>query len=87
METFIQKRTERHGEMKDAFIAMVIMLPFLFFIVWMWGWSVGYRDAKIEDRKDKANCGQNGGAKCGSIGLSRVLSLGQLSVKKKDGLM
>lgn len=39
--------------MKDAFIAMVIMLPFLFFICWMWGWSVGYRDAKIEDRKTK----------------------------------
>lgn len=65
--------------MKDAFIAMVIMLPFLFFIFWMWGWSVGYRDAKIEDRKTKE--------KCGSIGLGRGITLGQLSVKKKGGLM
>ena len=64
--------------MKDAFIAMVIMLPFLFFIVWMWGWSVGYRDAKVEDRKDKANGG--------SICLWRVITLGQLSVKKKGGV-
>ena len=64
--------------MKDAFIAMVIMLPFLFFIVWMWGWSVGYRDAKIEDRKTKANLG--------SICLWRVITLGQLSVKKKGGV-
>ena len=72
--------------MKDLFIAIAIMLPLLFFVVYMWGWSVGYRDAKIEDRKDKANCGQNGGAKCGSIGLGRVISLGQLSVKKKGGV-
>lgn len=72
--------------MKDAFIALLVILPFLFFIVWMWGWSVGYRDAKVEDRKDKANCGKNGRTKCGSIGLSRVLSLGQLSAKKKGGV-
>ena len=65
--------------MKDAFIAMVIMLPFLFFIVWMWGWSAGYRDAKVEERKRKAN-----GV---SIGLGRVITLGQLSVKKKGGVM
>ena len=64
--------------MKDAFIAMVIMLPFLFFIVWMWGWSVGYRDAKIEDRKDKANGG--------SISLGWGLTIGQMSVKKKGGV-
>ena len=64
--------------MKDAFIALLVMLPFLFFIVWMWGWSVGYRDAKVEDRKDKANCG--------STSLGRGLTLGQLSVKKKGGV-
>lgn len=64
--------------MKDAFIALLVILPFLFFIVWMWGWSVGYRDAKVEDRKDKAN-----GV---SIGFGRVITLGQLSVKKKGGV-
>lgn len=58
------------------------MLPFMFFIVWMWGWCVGYRDAKIEDRRDKANCG----AKCGPIGLGRGLTLGQFAVKKKGGV-
>ena len=68
--------------MKDAFIAFVVLLPFLFFIVWMWGYCFGYRDAKIEDRKDRSN----GGAKCGSIGLGRGLTLGQLSVKKKGGV-
>ena len=72
--------------MKDAFIALLVMLPFLFFIVWMWGYSLGYRDAKIEDRKDKANCGQNGGAKCGSIRLGMGLSLGQLSRSKRGGV-
>ena len=65
--------------MKDLFIAIAIMLPLLFFVVWMWGWCVGYRDAKIEDRKDKANCVL--------IGLGRVITLGQLSIKKKGGVM
>ena len=64
--------------MKDLFIAIAIMLPLLFFVVYMWGWSTGYRDAKIEDRKTKE--------KRGSIGLGRVISLGQLSVKKKGGV-
>ena len=68
--------------MKDAFIVFVVLLPFMLFIVWMWGYSFGYRDAKIEDRKDKTNCGAN----CGSIGLGRGLTLGQLSVKKKGGV-
>ena len=65
--------------MKDTFIALLVALPFLFFIVWMWGWSAGYRYAKIEDRKDKANCVL--------IGLGRVITLGQLSIKKKGGVM
>ena len=47
--------------MKDVFIALLVLLPFMLFIVWVWGYSVGYRDAKVEDRKDKAN----GVAKCG----------------------
>ena len=64
--------------MKDAFIALLVILPFLFFIFWMWGWSVGYRDAKVEDRKDKANCG--------STSLGRGITLGQLSAKKKGGV-
>ena len=76
--------------MKDAMIALLVLLPFMLFIVWVWGYSSGYRDAKIEDRKDKANCGRNfcqdGCAKCGSIGLGRELTLGQLSVKKKGGV-
>ena len=29
--------------------------------------------------------GDNGGVKCGSIGLGRGITLGQLSVKKKGG--
>lgn len=45
--------------MKDAFIATVIMLPFMFLIAWLWGYCLGYRDAKVEDRKDKSY----GGAK------------------------
>ena len=68
--------------MKDAFIALLVLLPFMLFIVWVWGYSVGYRDAKVEDRKDKAN----GVAKCGSIGLGRGLTLGQMSLKKKGGV-
>ena len=68
--------------MKDVLIALLVLLPFLFFIVWMWGYSFGYRDAKLEDRKDRSNRG----AKCGSIGLGRGLTLGQLSVKKKGGV-
>lgn len=64
--------------MKDTFIALLVVLPFLFFIVWMWGWSAGYRDAKVEDRKDKANGG--------SISLGRGLTIGQMSVKKKGGV-
>ena len=68
--------------MKDLFIAIAIMLPLLLFIVWMWGYCFGYREAKLEDRKDKANCG----AKCGSIWLGRGITLGQLSVKKKGGV-
>lgn len=47
--------------MKDAFIALLLMLPFLFFIVWMWGWSVGYRDATEDERKRKADGGYSGG--------------------------
>lgn len=46
--------------MKDAFIAMVIMLPFMFLIAWMWGYCLGYRDAKVDDRKTKANRGSTG---------------------------
>ena len=68
--------------MKDAVFAFVVLLPFLFFIVWMWGYSSGYRDAKVEDRKDRSNRGSN----CGSIGLGSGLTLGQLSVKKKGGV-
>ena len=68
--------------MKDAFIALFVLLPFLFFIVWMWGYCFGYRDAKIEARKDKSNCGAN----CGSIGLGMGLTLGQLSIKKEGGV-
>ena len=68
--------------MKDVLIALLVLLPFMLFIVWVWGYSVGYRDAKDEDRKDRSN----GGAKCGSIGLGRGLTLGQLSVKKKGGV-
>ena len=64
--------------MKDAFIALLVMLPFLFFIFWMWGWSAGYRDAKVEERKRKANGG--------SISLGRGLTIGQMSVKKKGGV-
>ena len=68
--------------MKDVLIALLVLLPFMLFIVWVWGYSSGYRDAKIEDRRDKENCGAN----CGSIGLGRGLTLGQLSVKKKGGV-
>ena len=68
--------------MKDVFIALLVLLPFFLFIVWVWGYSSGYRDAKIEDRRNKAN----GGAKCGSIGLGRGITLGQLSIKKKGGV-
>ena len=68
--------------MKDVFIALLVLLQFMLFIVWMWGYSVGYRDARVEDSKDKAN----GCAKCGSILLGRGLTLGQLSVKKKGGV-
>ena len=46
--------------MKDAFIGMVIMLPFMFLIAWMWGYCLGYRDAKVDDRKTKANRGSTG---------------------------
>lgn len=68
--------------MKDAFIAFVVLLPFLLFIVWVLGYSFGYRDAKLEDRKDRSN----GGANCGSIGLGCGLTLGQMSLKKKGGV-
>ena len=67
--------------MKDAFIALLVLLPLFLFIVWWWGWAVGYGEAKLEDRKDWSN----GGAKCGSIGLGRGLTLGQMSLKKKGG--
>ena len=68
--------------MKYAVFAFVVLLPFLFFVVWWWGWAVGYGEARLEDRKDRSN----GGANCGSIGLGRGLTLGQLSVKKKGGV-
>ena len=75
--------------MKEEFIALLVM-PVLFFVVWMWGLSVCSRDDKVKDRKDKANCGRNlcqdCGAKCGSTGLGSGLTLGQLSVKKKGGV-
>ena len=75
--------------MKDVFIALLVM-PVLFFVVWMWGLSVCSRDDKVKDRKDKANCGRNCCqdcvAKCSSILLGRGLTLGQLSVKKKGGV-
>ena len=75
--------------MKDVFIALLV-LPVLFFVVWMWGLSVCSRDDKVKDRKNKANCGRNCCqdcvANCGSIGLGRGLTLGQLSVKKKGGV-
>ena len=64
--------------MKDAFIVLLVLLPPFLFIVWQLGYSVGYLDAKVEDRKEKA--------KCGSIGLWRGITLGQLSVKKKGGV-
>ena len=68
--------------MKDVFIALLVLLPLFLFIVWQLGYSVGYLDAKVEDCKEKANCVAN----CGSIGLGRGLTLGQLSVKKKGGV-
>ena len=68
--------------MKDVLIALLVLLPFMLFIVWVWGYSSGYRDAKIEDRRDKENCG----AKRGSIGLGRGLTLGQLSRPKRGGV-
>ena len=68
--------------MKDVFIALLVLLPFMLFIVYVWGYSVGYRDARVEDRKDKANSVAN----CGSIGLGRGLTLGQMSLKKKGGV-
>lgn len=68
--------------MKEGMIALLVLLPFMLFIVWAWGYSVGYRDARVEDRKDRSN----GGANCGSIGLGRGLTLGQLSLKKKGGV-
>ena len=75
--------------MKEEFIALLVM-PVLFFVVWMWGLSVCSRNDKVKDRKDKANCGRNCcqdcGAKCGSTGLGRGITLGQLSVKKKGGV-
>ena len=75
--------------MKDAFIALLVMIV-LFFVVWMWGLSVCSRDDNVKDRKDKTNCGRNCckycGAKLGSIGLGRGLTLGQLSIKKKGGV-
>lgn len=76
--------------MKDVLIALFGLLPFMLFIVWVWGYSSGYRDAKIEDRKDRSNCGRNCCqdlcAKRGSIGLGRGLTLGQMSIKKKGGV-
>ena len=75
--------------MKDVFITLLVM-PVLFFVVWMWGLSVCSRGDKIKDRKGKANCGRNCcqdcGANCGSIGLGRGITLGQLSIKKKGGV-
>ena len=75
--------------MKEEFIALLVM-PVLFFVVWMWGLSVCSRDDKVKYRKDKANCGRNCcqdcGAKCGSTGLWRGITLGQLSIKKKGGV-
>ena len=43
--------------MKDAVFAFVVLLPFLFFVVWWWGWAVGYGEAKLEDRKDRSKGG------------------------------
>ena len=75
--------------MKEEFIALLVMIV-LFFVVWMWGLSVCSRDDKVKDRKDKTNCGRNcckyGVANCGSIGLGRGLTLGQMSLKKKGGV-
>ena len=68
--------------MKDVFIALLVLLPLFLFIVWRWGWAVGYSEAKLEDRKDRSN----GGAKCGSIGLGSGITLCQLSIKKKGGV-
>ena len=68
--------------MKDVFIALLVLLPLFLFIVWWWGWAVGYGKAKLEDRRDMSNRGSN----CGSIGLGRGLTLGQLSIKKKGGV-
>ena len=64
--------------MKDAMIALLVLLPFMLFIVWVWGWSAGYHDAKVEELKRKANGG--------SISLGRGLTIGQMSVKKKGGV-
>ena len=75
--------------MKEELIALLVM-PVLFFVVWMWGLSVCSRDDKVKDRKDKANCGRNCCqdcvAKCSAIVLGRGITVGQLSVKKKGGV-
>lgn len=75
--------------MKEEFIALLVM-PVLFFVVWMWGLSVCSRDDKVKDRKDKENygrnCCQDCGAKCGSTGLGRGITLGQLSRPKRGGV-
>lgn len=47
--------------MKDAFIALLVMLPILLFTFWCWGWSVGYREAMDYERARKADLGYSGG--------------------------
>ena len=68
--------------MKDAFIALLVLLPLLLFMTWWCGRCVGYQEAKSKDRKHR----DNGGRNFSSIGLGRGLTLGQLSVKKKGGV-
>ena len=51
------------------------------YLVWGSKISLAYR-TEVKNRKDKAN----GVAKCGSIGLGRGLTLGQMSLKKKGGV-
>ena len=68
--------------MKDAFIALLVLLPLLLFMAWWWGWCIGYQEARSKDRRDR----DDGGRKCDSIGLGRGLTLGQLSIKKKGGV-
>lgn len=64
--------------MKEMLIALLLTFPLLLFFAWVIGYSFGYRDAKLEDLKEKS--------KGGSAGLGRGITLGQLSRPKKGGV-